>query len=229
MGAIFDNTNTKFLYIYHGTQPITATPLSIIVWLKFTGVATDQSFVNLEQDTTAPNYWGVSYNTGVSKFLATTRNPTTEKTAAAASTSTSTSNWYMAHGTWAGSDASRTVGYNGTQGTAESTTCALTVAPNYVHIGLRGGPNDPANANIAYVAIYNTDISAHLSALYTKKPSDHAASYASCVAFWDFSQATNQLNDLKGSFNLSNEGTVTFNTDAPTFSTLLPLMGQAIF
>lgn len=186
-----------------GATPIltSSTPFTVIAWVRPNDTAGDKVVWGSGLSTNPADYYILRVD-DTELVEAVTRNSATASRVASSTSSISTSGWSMIHGIWNASNASRTAGYSaGNEGT-ESTSDTPTGTLDRTMVGYRLGPLSHFAGYIAVVAVYNKVLSgSELTTLLSDWPED-AASYADCVAHYNF-----LVNDADINRNRKNLGT----------------------
>jgi hypothetical protein len=208
-----------------GATPLTASPLTIIAWMKGDAQAANRGLCCLLNSGATTDYYYL--RVGATDIVEAITRDAGGITATAATTATITeSSWQFIHGTWATSGASRRAGINAGDYVNDATSNEPSPAPDQAWIGGRAlGPTDPYDGKIALVAVYNEALSdAELTELYTTQP-ESASSYSKCVAYWDFraDEGTTTVPNAKnpGTYDMTLYGTTkpTYDADNPTLGT----------
>lgn len=210
-------------YSFNGTShylsrtastPLTATPFTIIAWVKVDDTATVRSVCVSYRQGSSTNYFQVQLNSTEVPQMVTRHNVDGQVLASAASAATPGA-WKFIHGKSA-SSTSRFAGVDGASGTENTTDRTPSGTLDAIQIGMRPTNLEWYDGLIGLVAIYNGALSeSELAELATTAP-ESASTFGDCVAYWDLrtDHGTTTIPDSKGSYDLTVNG-ATFNADNP--------------
>lgn len=189
-----------------GTWPISALPISVSCWVRFSSLASAMTLWWCRNDN-ANDFFNLRIPPSGTAY-ASSQTTLTDAVFSSGGTTMSTNTWYQVGGVWR-SNSYRNHYVNGSPGTAETSSRAVAISNPYGEIGPPGGT---LNLEIADFALWTSDIG---DAGFAQHADGISARFISEPTLAVYAPLIRGDTDVLGNTTLSVNGTVSASSHAP--------------